>query len=418
MNRHLIRMLLSLSLGWITFAVRADEPPGGTRSTFAPNAAVVYWQAFATMPDLTHEEESILGEAEYSADTPLTSELEPIVARHEHALHELHRATRLHACDWQLDNDAGPNVLLPHLKYTQDLSRAALLRARLRFKAGETDAAIDDVLTVFKLARDCGSSPIEICTAMDASIEETANAVLAAHLPILTREQFDRIEKTLQHLPARADIVSVIRGEEMLGYGWLKREIDANAARLEDPVFREQFLRKILADFGLFEPDGPAEDGDDLEAKRAYELYCSMSAADLKVTLERLHAHYQTLARIAELPLADRPARIDQMDPPPYIKKGFQIVSFEPKTTAEAPTFLAYRISPKAEIEFFSEERYQIQSHLLKQAIRVQRDGPQALEQIPGRFVEYKQTPTGFELRCTTGTPEKQPITLSVGRPS
>jgi hypothetical protein len=93
-------------------------------------------------------------------------------------LHELHRARAVVPCDWQLDMAAGAGLILPHVDKAVELSRVALLRARQRFASGETDAALSDVLAVFKLARDCGSSPLVISMYVDSAIEESATDVL------------------------------------------------------------------------------------------------------------------------------------------------------------------------------------------------------------------------------------------------
>jgi hypothetical protein len=115
----------------------------------APNAAGIYWHAFAAFPSLDDEEKKLLKTAMPTDMAPLSNELAPIVARNGRAMHELHRARTVVPCDWQLDMAAGPELILPHVDKAIELSRVALLRARGRFAAGETDAALSDMLAVF-----------------------------------------------------------------------------------------------------------------------------------------------------------------------------------------------------------------------------------------------------------------------------
>ena len=103
-------------------ALRAADPPAGAAGA-SPNAAVIYWQAFAAMPTLEGEQKTKYEAAIKTTTEPITDELRPIVARFDTALRELNRARGVAACDWNLDYEAGPELLLPHLQKARDLSR-------------------------------------------------------------------------------------------------------------------------------------------------------------------------------------------------------------------------------------------------------------------------------------------------------
>ena len=155
------------------------------------------------MPTLEGEQKTKYEAAIKTTTEPITDELRPIVARFDTALRELHRAGGVAACDWNLDYDAGPELLLPHLQKARDLSRVALLRARLRFAAGATDEALGDVLAVLKMARDCGGSPVLISLLVDIAMENMATEVLAANLPKLTPQQLDGLAAAGRRSPPR-----------------------------------------------------------------------------------------------------------------------------------------------------------------------------------------------------------------------
>ncbi|MCU0871020.1 MAG: hypothetical protein MUE50_01620, partial [Pirellulaceae bacterium] len=84
--------------------------PGSQAAAASPNAAVIYWQAFAAMPTLEGEQKAKYEAAIKTTAEPITDDLRPIVARFDTALRELHRARGVEACDWNLDYDAGPEL--------------------------------------------------------------------------------------------------------------------------------------------------------------------------------------------------------------------------------------------------------------------------------------------------------------------
>jgi RNA polymerase sigma-70 factor, ECF subfamily len=129
------------------------------------------------------------------------------------SLDELHQAARVAACDWNLDYDAGAECRLPHLEKARALSKAALLRARLRFAAGKTDEAVADVMAVLKLARDCGSSPLMVSLLVGGVIEKSATEVLEANLGRLSSEQYDRLANAIEALPVTPSAEECIRHE-------------------------------------------------------------------------------------------------------------------------------------------------------------------------------------------------------------
>ena len=188
-SRHALFLTVVLATQAAFSAVlTAAERPAAAAATI-PNAAVIYWQAFAQLPAPLAEPQKAKYEAAVTnPSAPVADDLKPIIASFAGSLAELHRAARVAACDWNLDYEAGPECLLPHFEKARALSKAALLRARLGFAAGKTDEAVADVVAVLKLARDCGSSPVLISLLVDAAIEKSATEVLEANLARLSPE--------------------------------------------------------------------------------------------------------------------------------------------------------------------------------------------------------------------------------------
>ncbi len=398
-------LVLGALLAWGICSLQADDRPKAVRAVAAPNAAGIYWHAFAAIPRLDDEEKKLLKAATPTLTAPLPDELRPLVARYGRALHELHRARAVVTCDWQLDATAGPGLILPHVDKALDLSHVALLRARQRFAAGETDAALSDVLAVFKLARDCGASPIVVSMFVDSAIEKSASEVLAVHMSQLKKEQLHQLMAALHELPSTSDLASTIQEEERLVCDWLEREINTEFARLNDPQAGGKVVLAIISP--LFYVGGPGpSDEEAAEEKRKAELLKSLSMADVRESLKRLRSDYAELQRIAGLPFAERAERVKSLVAP---------VSTASKMTTrdDALRYLSVVMNHfDWNMVFAREEQLHARRQLLLQALRVQSEGADAVQEIHGKKVEYLQTATGFELRCLVGN---EPEVLKVG---
>jgi hypothetical protein len=190
------------------FVIAAERPAA------AANAAVVYWQAFALLPEPLAEPEKAKYEAAVANPAaPVADDLDPIVAKFNDSLGELRRATRVATCDWNLDYEAGAQCLLVHLDQARAISKAALLRARRQFAAEKPEDAIADVMAVLKLARDCGSSPLMVSLLVGGVIEKSAIEVLEANLGQLAPQQRDRLAQSIEALPATPSAEECIRHE-------------------------------------------------------------------------------------------------------------------------------------------------------------------------------------------------------------
>ena len=272
----------------------ADAPAGGTASS--PNAAVVYWQAFAALPRLEDDQKAKYGAAIKSTTEPVGDDLQPIMARFDYALRELHRARGVTSCDWNLNYADGLELRMPHLQQARDLARAALLRARLQFAAKATDEAVADVVAVLKMARDCGSSPLMISLLVDFAIEDMATEVLAANLASLSPPQLDSLIVALKTLPATPSVADCKRfegqfhGESKLSEPFLTAFAKAGV-REEQVRMRNQLL--LLAVRVQRHGPGAIKDAtvphhgpvEFRETDSGFELRCQPKSADEPVVL-------------------------------------------------------------------------------------------------------------------------------------
>lgn len=253
------------------FVIAAERPAA------AANAAVVYWQAFALLPEPLAEPEKAMYEAAVANPAaPVADDLAPIIAKFDDALGQLHRATKIAACDWNLDYEAGVECQLPHLAKVRAISKAALVRARLEFAAGKTDDAVADVMAVLKLARDCGSNPSIVSLLVGAVVEKSATDVLAAHLGGLSSAQLDRLAPAIAALPAAPSVADGIRLDGQVSCDWFTRILEAEVAKGADPNAGGGFLARLTA---AVTSGDPAQDAADAARRQRLE---NLSWADVR----------------------------------------------------------------------------------------------------------------------------------------
>lgn len=381
------------------------EPTKTASPMSAPNAAGIYWLAFSVMPGLDLEQKTLLKATSPSVVAPLPNEIVPLVSYYGLSLSELHRAYRVVPCDWQLDETAGPLMVMPHLSKAIDVSHAALLRARHRFASGETDAAISDVLAVLKLARDGGASPFIVSMYVDSVIEKAASEVLAANLTQLKPEQIHQLLVALSQLPASSDLATIIQADERLMCEWLERKINVEVDKLSDPQAGGLMLMEMLKP--LFDQGGPGPSDDEAaEGQRQAELMKGLSVTDVRASLQLYRNDSAALHEMAELPMVERSERVKSL-------VATLSAARQMKTRDDAMRYISVTMMQFNWNDVFArEEQLLVRRQLLEQALRVQLDGANVLQEIYRRKVEYKQTATGFELRCLVGD---KPVVLTVG---
>src|SRR3954451_8719964 len=122
----LTTLVLALALG----SAFAEAPSG-----LDANAALKYWQAFATMPKLGDPEQSKL--MAESLTMPLDAHARELVGRAEYALRMMRQGAALPRASWAIGwQEEGIDALLPQMTAARALSSLACVRARLRFAEG------------------------------------------------------------------------------------------------------------------------------------------------------------------------------------------------------------------------------------------------------------------------------------------
>jgi hypothetical protein len=353
-----------------------------------PNAAVIYWQAFSAMPELTEEESKLYAEAVAGKVAASAPELQPILARYTTALSEMYRAGTVKPCDWNLDINAGPGLLLPHLQKARDLARAATLRAGARFETGQVDEAIDDVFATVTMGRAGDANPTLISMLVDYAIERLATDALAKNLGKLNPEQLDRVTEMLASLPAAATIDECMRWEERIFVDWFDRKVKAVIAESGDKQGGYELLEKICVDLGM---EFPPKTGDaDGKVAKSPQWLRDVTPQEILGSIGQLRADYRQIRAL----LNDEQGRADA------------IAKFEADLKSRSQTesdserrkyyFSGLALPSLTSVCKRIDERNE-RLRLLGLAIEYRRGGDKGLEGADG--IDFEKFEDGFQIR-------------------
>lgn len=372
--------------------VEAKEVWGTT-----PNAAVIYWQAFSAMPELTEEESKLYGEAVAGKVAASAPELQPILARYATALSEMYRAGTVKPCDWNLDINAGPGLLLPHLQKARDLARAATLRADSRFETGRVDEAIDDVFATLAMGRAGDANPTLISLLVDYAIERLATDALAQNLGKLDPAQLDRVTEMLASLPAAATIEECMRWEERIFVDWFDQKVKAAIAESGDKAASAEsgdkqggyeLLEKICVDLGMeFPPKTGDADGKVAESPRWLR---DVTPQEILGSIGQLRADYR---QIREL-LKDEQGRADAIA---KFEVEMKLRSEKGSDSDRRQYYFSGLVLPALSSVCKRIDERNERLRLLGLAIEYRRGGDKGLEGADG--IDFEKFEDGFQIR-------------------
>ncbi len=377
--RCLTMIGLLLGLGVPLCPATAQQPDAAGATT--GNAAVQYWQAFALLPTLDKDEEK---KVEDWNKVPLDAAVRKMTAACEASLMYLHRAAKLDRCDWGLDYNDGVSLLLPHLTKARSLARLAALDARQKFEQGDSKTAIEDVMSMMKLARHIEREPIMISVLVGYAIEDMTIELAGQYIPKYKAE-FAAVAPQLKALPQGATIEQTLAVEKKFMAEWTIRKV--REAEQKKPGSWRDLWKSMLE--GSYIPDAVRNVGSAEEV--------------IKLTQELLPV-YDELAKVAALPK-------EQFDR--------QYPAFKKKTEAANP--MAGVLLPAVDKFLAKERRLQARRAMLASAINVVQGGAEKIQQSRDPFgdgpFEYRATDKGFELESKL-TFDNQPVKLIVGPPS
>lgn len=206
-------------------------------------AAVFYYQAFAAMPELTAAEKKLISP---QSDAPFDANaVQQVLAKYDSSLKLFAQGAAQPECEWGLDYSKGPAMELPFLSKTLNLSQLLAMRVRLRLQKGESPAATDDLLLIFRYGRHLGQMQFLI-----SRLVEMSNNMLAIRLATRNLQAFDspslqRLSKEISALPPSPSIKDLMEKERILFSSWLGNIL------LSSPISLET-VQKDLEQVGSF----------------------------------------------------------------------------------------------------------------------------------------------------------------------
>jgi hypothetical protein len=372
--------------------------PGGTAVAAAPadlgaNAALKYWQAFATLPRFSSDEQKKLN-AE-STTMPLDAHARAMVSKAEYSFKMMYLGAALPRCDWAIGFEEGIGQLLPQNDGTLVLSGLACLRARIRFEEGRDAEAVADLLAAMTLARHISQdNGYLVSTLVGYRIEERTSQTLATHLPNLNSRMLKDLKARLDGLPPGGNVAVTLRNEEKCSLDWLVRLVKDVDRRIKSGEVKEKVLASVHEDL-----------------KQIIEK-CG-SPADFFKFAEEMRPWYAHMAGKWDVPL-------DQFD------KEWER---DQAKYADNPVFKTY--VPAIVKVRRSQARADVRRALLAAAIDIELGGRAGLQDalkshpdpVVGGPFEYEEFPGWFELRSKWKLGSRPqfnrddaPLELTVGR--
>jgi hypothetical protein len=264
------------------------------------------------------------------------------------------------------------------------------LRGRLRFEAGKSAVAIDELLDAMTLGRHVSKDRSIITGLVAYNIEHRAIEILARYLPRLDAKTMADLRTRLEALPPFGSQATALLTSERESLNWFIR-------RVKETKDKESLL-SFLSWVGISE----GVDRDSGEKARAFLEACGGTAEGVIKFADDLAPCYAKTAKMFDLPLAD-------------FEKEFQRESIK---RAGNPVYQLF--FPALAKVREARARADVRRALLSAAIAVQIDGPDSLKDhldpaLGGQF-EYASFPGGFELRSQLKGQDGNPIRLTVGQ--
>jgi hypothetical protein len=343
------------------------------------NAALKYWQAFATLPHFSEAEQKTLHTQ--CASLPLDAEAGEKVKKAAYSLRMLHRGAALPRCDWDMGDEEGIFALAPHGQAARVLCGLACVRARMRFEQNKIAEALDDILDALTLSRHITQDGSIVLLHAGNMIEQHLIDTLALYLPQLDAKTLKTLKTRLESLPRGGNLATTLKVEERLLLDWLVRQV------------KQARDKESLLDFA-------ARLEDSRDKGRAFLQKCGGSAEGVLAFAEQTRGCYERMTKKLDLPLEE------------FLKESQR----EWKQQAGNPVFQA--IFPALDMVRWRQTRVEVRRALLLAALAVQLDGRDALklhsDPATGKPFEYTAFEGGFVLRSKYKLEEKVRLSLKL----
>ena len=362
-------MLRAVSLAMIVLVLAPPGTPAFAENDLGANAALKYWQGFATLPTFSDAEAHTL-HAEYLT-MPLDGKAREMVAKADYSLKMMYHGAALADCNWGLSMDEGVEALLPYAPAARVLSSIALVRARMRMEAGRHDEAIDDIVSAMTLGRHVSVDGSLIAVLVGYAIEQHADETLGLYLIQLDAASIQKLKMRLDRLPTGGQPADGLKLEEAT-LDWLVRKVKGTKNKDE-----------LVAFLGRLSKAG--DNRDEKDQGREFLEECGGTADGVVRFAQELRACYARTAKMFDLP-------IDRF-----------VTEWGRQSAKESSNPVFQRLFPAVEKVREAQARHDVRRALLNAAIDIRLHGSDArrghLDPLAGNALDYTDFDGGFELR-------------------
>lgn len=300
------------------------------------NPALLYFQAYQYMPQLSDEESKHLFDHRDAWPERIDDRARELLKKYDTSFKGLRRARFSDVpCDWGYDLSDGPEALLPGLAPAKRLSQAARLRAMAALDAGDFESAKQDLASVFVLGRNLSKDGILISALVQIAIENILTSVVMENYYRFTPEQLDQLLAEFDAAPPRGTIAATIPTENHAFYRYLVRKVNQMAEVSSGDA--EQFWEWFQEFWDPIATDPLENKGPEPSAAEVRNAAAD-SIEQLVKLLNEMPDYYAQTERLMRLPFAEYKveapvlfARFEQSHNP-FIRQFFRVfVNIRPK---------------------------------------------------------------------------------------
>jgi hypothetical protein len=219
MKKRILTLTIAALL--ISPALRAEDlkyPP--------INPALLYWQAAAQMPQLTEAQATELRSMASGKDPFDASRAAKFPLDDSNMRFARRAADSTAPCDWGMQTEDGPGMILPHLAKMMQISSLAIVKAETFFAQGKAKEGIEWLVAAHRMARHAGTGDMLISHLVQNAIETNTIRAAGRHCLGWDAETRHAYATTLQSLPPLHTVQDAQHGEHIL-IDWLERHFNA-----------------------------------------------------------------------------------------------------------------------------------------------------------------------------------------------
>jgi hypothetical protein len=190
------------------------------------NPALLYYRAFLVQTEPMSDADRDYLWSKEGKEKKLPERFGRIVAGYDNQFQLVRQAGHATVpCDWGIDLNAGPNILLPHLARAKAVAQAAQLRAVWDLQHGRQEDARDDLLAAFVLGRNAATDGLLISALVQFAIEALDYGTIANHFGEFSPETLQQLVAGFDAAPARHTMSACIATEKPAFYDWMLHKI-------------------------------------------------------------------------------------------------------------------------------------------------------------------------------------------------